>query len=131
MRQQIDEILNYRRKDQQIKVRGFRIEPGEGVAVSPKCCRPRRSRAKNAVKRLLAHIVLRQTHEGERVDDSNQSVPTKFCAHLAERLPDHMIPTMFCAITAIPLTDNGKIDRLAVCRTQTPVNRDRDCEARP
>ena len=109
-----DGMLEYLgRNDQQVKVRGFRIELGEieaqlvrhgpiGEAVVV---------AREDVpgeKRLVAYVVPRT--------QSAEAVPSKevLCTHLRATLPEHMIPSAFVTLDALPMTPNGKLDRHAL-----------------
>ncbi|MEU7876480.1 amino acid adenylation domain-containing protein, partial [Dactylosporangium sp. NPDC049140] len=92
------------RVDDQVKVRGYRIEPGEVRAA------------------LLAHPAVSAAvvvADGQRLvgylvaEDGMPSVG-ELRAFLAGRLPEHMIPAVFVELTAIPLTANGKLDRAAL-----------------
>ncbi|MEU7876514.1 amino acid adenylation domain-containing protein, partial [Dactylosporangium sp. NPDC049140] len=92
------------RVDDQVKVRGYRIEPGEVRAA------------------LLAHPAVTGAvvvADGQRLvgylvpSDEMPSVGS-LRAFLAGRLPEHMIPAVFVELTAIPLTANGKLDRAAL-----------------
>ncbi|RLK54869.1 non-ribosomal peptide synthetase [Actinokineospora cianjurensis] len=86
------------RADDQVKVRGFRVEPGEVEAVL--CEHPGVTAAIATVRdgRLVAHVI----------------GATDLRAHAASRLPDHMVPSAFVAIDEIPLLPNGKVDRAAL-----------------
>ncbi len=95
------------RADQQIKLRGFRIEPGEvevalkghpGVEDAVVVKR----RSKQGDDQLAAYLVM---EEGAELDKSSLR------AHLAERLPVYMIPTHLLPLLSFPLTSSGKIDR--------------------
>ncbi len=88
------------RVDDQVKVRGFRIEPGEVEAVL--VAHPEVAEAVVVARddRLVAYLV-----PGE---------PEGLRSWLAERLPAHLIPAAFGVIERIPLTRNGKIDRAAL-----------------
>jgi nonribosomal peptide synthetase DhbF len=54
------------------------------------------------VRHLVAYVV---------AADAAVAEPVALRDHLARRLPDHMVPTAFVAIDALPLRGNGKLDR--------------------
>ena len=98
------------RIDNQVKIRGFRIELGEIEAVLMQ------NRAvQDAVvidqeyalndKRLVAYVVPSQ----EQVLSIRE-----LRRDLKQKLPDHMIPSAFVQLEAVPLTPNGKVDRRAL-----------------
>jgi amino acid adenylation domain-containing protein len=97
------------RADDQVKIRGFRIELGEIEATLA-----RHSGVKQAVvlakadelgaKRLLAYVVTR---------DANLTSDT-LRSYLKEQLPEYMVPAAMLLLPRLPLTANGKIDRLAL-----------------
>jgi len=98
------------RVDEQIKTRGFRIEPNEIACalnqhpvVHESLVLAREDSPGN--KRLVAYLVLKP----------NSSVtPKSLRAHLRRRLPEYMLPGTFVRLEAFPLTLNGKIDRAAL-----------------
>ncbi|MEV8508041.1 amino acid adenylation domain-containing protein [Actinoplanes sp. NPDC051475] len=99
------ELVYLGRSDHQVKVRGYRIEPGEieaallalpGIADTAVIVRD---------GRLVAYLVART---GSRPDVD------AIRAHLAEVLPDYMVPAVFVTLDALPLTVNGKLDRDAL-----------------
>lgn len=91
------------RMDAQVKVRGFRVEPGEveaAVAAHPAVA------AAGVIadsSRLIAFVV---------PSDGELDAP-ELRAHLAARLPVHMIPVLVAA-DDLPRTVNGKLDRAAL-----------------
>jgi nonribosomal peptide synthetase DhbF len=98
------------RVDDQVKVRGYRIEPGEIVAV------------------LVQHPGVAQAAVVARLDHHEENqlvayvVPTggaevhvaDLRSHLAATLPSHMVPAAFVMLGNMPLTKNGKVDRQAL-----------------
>jgi amino acid adenylation domain-containing protein len=98
------------RVDHQVKIRGFRIELGEietAIADFPEIRQAVVVAREDAPgdKRLAAYVVAAQ--------------PEKFRAAelrewLKQRLPPYMIPAAVVALPALPLTNNGKIDRKAL-----------------
>jgi amino acid adenylation domain-containing protein len=108
------EFLN--RLDNQIKLRGFRIELDE-IEKSVKELRGVRQcvvavrEVNSAEKRLVAYIVPDRPPTLLWVEDLRRA--------LKDRLPEYMIPGEFALIDEVPLTPNGKIDRKAL--TKSPV----------
>lgn len=98
------------RIDDQIKLRGFRIEPGEiETALS------HHPALKDAVviaredapgeNRLVAYLVYKPGWA--------QTI-SEMRAYLKERLPEYMVPQTFIMLDALPVTPNGKVDRRAL-----------------
>ncbi|MDP4489532.1 amino acid adenylation domain-containing protein [Pseudoalteromonas piscicida] len=112
VRWQPDGTLEYmRRLDQQVKVRGHRIELGEiesGLLQHPQ--------VKDTVAHVWtaddsAHIVAYVIGEFDEQEEALKQVLT---AHLEARLPTYMLPSRYVLLNEIPLTPNGKINRLAL-----------------
>jgi amino acid adenylation domain-containing protein len=99
--------IEYRgRIDTQIKIRGFRVEPGEIEAVLRQHPAVRDvvviSRGEKASeKRLVAYVVAAQ--EAPTVTELN--------GFLRQKLPEYMVPSVFMFLDTLPLTASGKIDR--------------------
>ncbi|HEV7587815.1 MAG TPA: amino acid adenylation domain-containing protein, partial [Longimicrobium sp.] len=94
------------RLDGQVKIRGFRVEPGE-VEVAL-----RRHPGVSACA-----VVVREDVPGDRrlaaYVVGGASAP-ELRAHLRRTLPEHMIPSAFVALEALPQTANDKLDREAL-----------------
>jgi len=100
------------RRDAQVKVRGFRVELGEVESV------------------LATHpgvreaVVLKAADDGARGGELVAYVVAPDSAsdfgalrrHLRQRLPHYMLPSRWIALTAMPRTPNGKVDRAALPR---------------
>ncbi|MET8155803.1 amino acid adenylation domain-containing protein [Sphaerisporangium sp. NPDC005289] len=102
------------RVDDQVKVRGFRVEPAEVEAVVRTHPRVRDvavlAREDAAGDRqLAAYVVVRRACGA----DGPGEVPG-LREFLLERLPDHMVPATVETMDALPLTPNGKVDRAAL-----------------
>ncbi|UZG49710.1 non-ribosomal peptide synthetase/type I polyketide synthase [Caldimonas thermodepolymerans] len=98
------------RADQQLKVDGFRIEPGEieVVLMAHEAVREAVVTAPELPgigKQLMAHLVLRPGH----ADTPQLSATLR--AHLRERLPEYMVPVRYMVLERLPTTPSGKIDR--------------------
>lgn len=94
------------RVDRQVKVRGFRVEPGEiesALAAHPDVAEAAVVAKDDASgqQHLVAHLV---PTEGRSI------VPETLRAFLAERLPEAMIPSAFVVLEAMPRTAAGKAD---------------------
>ncbi|MGR3758040.1 MAG: non-ribosomal peptide synthetase [Tranquillimonas sp.] len=97
------------RLDRQIKLRGYRIEPGEIEArlrALPEIAQAAvELRGPGGSPLLTGYVVPR---EGEGPD------PAHLAAALRADLPDYMIPGRWVVLPALPLTANGKLDRRAL-----------------
>jgi amino acid adenylation domain-containing protein/non-ribosomal peptide synthase protein (TIGR01720 family) len=98
------------RLDDQVKIRGFRIELGEIEAVLGQ--HPAVAETVVVVredipgnKRLVAYLVTK-----ESLAPSMQELHR----FLKQQLPEYMVPSAFVLLDALPLTANGKVDRLAL-----------------
>jgi len=98
------------RLDHQVKLRGFRVELGEIESILVQ--HPKVTEAVVVIredrpgeKRVVGYLV---TTDGAALDSS------ELRSFLASRLPDYMIPAAFVQLAAMPLTDNGKVNRRAL-----------------
>lgn len=97
------------RADDQLKVRGYRIEPQE---VEAALCRHPAVRQAAVIlrdvaagdRRLVAYVVVAET-----VMDVGE-----LRSHVATLLPDYMVPAVVRVVDALPLTPNGKLDVAAL-----------------
>ncbi|MEV0249505.1 non-ribosomal peptide synthase/polyketide synthase [Nocardia sp. NPDC050712] len=104
------ELVFVGRADDQVKVRGFRVELGEISAV------------------VAADDGVRFAHTEVRDDDSGRAQivcyvvaaegrtlqPQELAKAAAQLLPGHMVPAAFLVLDSIPLSPNGKLDRRAL-----------------
>ncbi|MGH3758252.1 amino acid adenylation domain-containing protein [Actinophytocola sp.] len=99
------EIEYLGRLDDQVKIRGQRVEPGE---IHARLVEQPEVRAAAVVVRdalLTAYVVTHPGVEWDRVDWRDR---------LRTHLPDHMVPSHYVPLDALPTTRNGKLDRAAL-----------------
>jgi amino acid adenylation domain-containing protein len=109
------------RVDDQVKIRGFRVEPGEIEATILR---------HPAVRE--AAVVAREEQDGEvslvaYMVASPEPTTVELRSFLGCSLPEHMMPSRFVAISGLPLTSSGKVDRLALPDPHTIRSRRGDC----
>ena len=99
------------RIDNQVKVRGFRIELGEIESALAEHPSVREAvvvaRKDNGDKHLAAYLVA-ATGLTPSIDEIRE--------FLKDKLPDHMVPSVFVVLESLPLSPTGKVDRRALPR---------------
>ncbi|GAA3046574.1 non-ribosomal peptide synthetase [Actinokineospora globicatena] len=93
------------RADDQIKVRGFRIEPGEVEAALTNDASVARATVIARDNQLLAYVIA----AGDSTPD-----PTSLRNRLAAVLPEHMVPAAVVVLDEFPTLPSGKVDRKAL-----------------
>lgn len=107
------ELVFTGRSDDQIKLRGFRIEPGEIEAVLAEAPGVRSAAVVlrsdlPAGPGLVGYVV------PQHIDCPAPNLHQDVRAWIGDRLPRHLIPTAIVELTTLPITPNGKLDRSAL-----------------
>lgn len=108
------------RLDDQVKIHGVRIEPGEIEAALRRhsgvrtCAVLPRKGVRSGVE-LVAYIVARKQLRCPDADELR--------SHLRRSLPEHMIPGTFLSVEDLPVTPNGKTDRNALAALDVEFSR--------
>ncbi|WP_122860479.1 non-ribosomal peptide synthetase, partial [Pseudomonas viridiflava] len=107
VRQRADGQLEFLgRNDFQVKLHGLRIELGEIEARLSAHPALREVAVLLHGERLVAWVSCREGHSAPGIEALR--------AHVMAQLPDYMVPTAYVALSALPLSLNGKLDRAAL-----------------
>ncbi len=111
-RMHADGCLEHRgRKDFQVKVRGYRIEVAEIEAALLRLPGIKEAAVVARDERLLAYVV---------PEPSRAPATAELRTLLKNELPEYMLPSAFVLLGALPLTANGKLDRVALPEPERP-----------
>ncbi|MEU4794393.1 amino acid adenylation domain-containing protein [Streptomyces sp. NPDC023327] len=110
------------RADHQVKIGGFRVEPGEVEAVLQE--HPAVTKAAVLTRedtggpaRLVAYVV----PEGHGAEQARGDLARTLRGHLEQHLPHYMVPSSVMVLDELPLTANGKLDRRALPAPVAPA----------
>ncbi|MEM9809502.1 MAG: condensation domain-containing protein, partial [Cyanobacteria bacterium P01_D01_bin.56] len=107
-----DGTLDYLgRLDNQIKLRGFRIETGDIETVLSAHSRINQAIVSLREQQLVAYVVLNENAQQNLQFDVFVSNLRRW---ISRKLPTYMIPTAYRVLESFPLTPNGKVDRKAL-----------------
>ncbi|HEY1939137.1 MAG TPA: amino acid adenylation domain-containing protein [Candidatus Angelobacter sp.] len=108
--QKVGELDFLGRRDQQVKLRGYRIELEEIEAVLEQHDGINQAVAKvqdeGVEKRLVAYVVPKSRDQ--------QTNGQEMRSYLRQHLPEYMVPAAIAVLQELPLTPNGKVDRKAL-----------------
>ncbi|HEV2988768.1 MAG TPA: amino acid adenylation domain-containing protein [Candidatus Angelobacter sp.] len=115
------------RRDTQVKLRGYRIELGEIETILRHCEDVKDTvvavkKDHNGSARLVSYVVM---HEKSTRTD------TDLRQFLQDKLPEHMVPAVFVRLQELPLSANGKIDRLRLPEPEQDSHTVREAFAAP
>ncbi|MCS7475599.1 non-ribosomal peptide synthetase [Umezawaea endophytica] len=106
------------RADDQVKLRGFRVELGEVEAVL----------GRHPDVAGVVVVVRADALGGQRLvaypvpaDPGRAPDPADLAAFAGRHLPDYMVPSVFTVLDALPLSTNGKVDRAALPEPSAPA----------
>ena len=106
------------RVDEQVKIRGYRVEPAEVESalrtypgIRDAVVLARAGAGAGADDRLIAYCATDDRLDSERLR-----------AHLADWLPEFMVPSAFVTLVSLPRTASGKVDRLALPDPEEPAD---------
>jgi amino acid adenylation domain-containing protein len=127
--QENGEMIYKGRIDQQVQLRGYRVEPGEIE-----------SRLQQIEGIEEARVIDREDGSGERylcayivaggnTDDIDSETIKTIKNSLSKTLPDYMIPAYYVKLSGIPLTVNGKLDRSALPEPQRSIKSNQKYES--
>ncbi|MFT9785140.1 MupA/Atu3671 family FMN-dependent luciferase-like monooxygenase [Streptomyces rhizosphaericola] len=102
------------RTDDQVKIRGFRVEPEEVAQVLGRLDGVRQAavisrRRDHGEAVLAAYVVPTEPVSGEAAVQARRT--ERWTRELGHRLPDYMVPRMWCTLPELPLNSSGKLDR--------------------
>ncbi|PZG17039.1 non-ribosomal peptide synthetase [Micromonospora craterilacus] len=100
------QLLFLGRRDHQVKIRGYRVELGEIEAALRDCPGVRQAAVLLRDDRLVAYL--------EPAPDVTAPEPAELRRRLADRLPEHMVPSRWVRLDRLPLQEHGKVDRRAL-----------------
>ncbi|MEE1822741.1 thioester reductase domain-containing protein [Streptomyces sp. BE20] len=115
------EILG--RFDDQVKVRGYRVDPAEIESVLASHPDVRQARVAADDGDDGAHVLTAYYTLGDRGASGARARRREIRAFLAARLPDFMVPAEFVLLDSMPLTPAGKIDRRRLPHTRPQLQR--------
>ncbi|MDX6559807.1 MAG: hypothetical protein QOF72_2856, partial [Blastocatellia bacterium] len=115
------------RLDDQIKIRGFRVELGEIETVLKQHeaisdCAVIAKDEESGQKRVIAFVIPNQS---QTIGEAN------LASFLRTKLPEYMIPNDFIYLSEMPLTSNGKVDYQALPALRQVLEVDQDREVTP
>nr|WTB09063.1 amino acid adenylation domain-containing protein [Streptomyces antimycoticus] len=104
------------RSDRQLKIRGYRVEPGEVESALRRHPGIRDAAVVGDTSGPDAPLVLK----AYLIVD--QAVPDGLVEWMADHVPDYAVPRHYAAVDSIPLDANGKVDRSALAQQEAERN---------